>query len=94
MRSHSSRSNRSLRRQTQIAINDAPLRVKQNCAKLCTMNTRPSDRQTAPINARIDAQLKADIEALAAQDHNRSISNYIEMVLRMHVAAKKPKTSK
>lgn len=46
-------------------------------------------KATAPLSIRIDAQLKADIEALAASDFGRSITNYVEMVLRQHVAAKR-----
>jgi hypothetical protein len=57
------------------------------------MNT-PDDtrsRPTVPVSTRLDPQLKHDLELLAQSDFNRSLSNYIEKVLLLHVEAAKKK---
>ena len=54
-------------------------------------NKKP--RQTAPLSIRIDKQLKADVEALAASD-DRSVAKFVQKVLRQYVdgAQKKPRS--
>lgn len=41
--------------------------------------------KTAPLGLRISPDLKADLERLAEQDQ-RSVASYVEVVLRAHVA--------
>jgi predicted DNA-binding protein len=41
-----------------------------------------------PISIRLDAEVKAECERLA-KDDGRSLSNYVNNVLRLHVEAKK-----
>ena len=44
--------------------------------------------KTAAVSQRMDAQLKADLETLAASE-NRSLTNYIQTILKKHVETKK-----
>lgn len=43
-------------------------------------------KRTAPFSMRLDPELKDALQGLAEADH-RSLTNYIENVLRQHVAA-------
>lgn len=42
--------------------------------------------KTAPLGLRIEPELKAEIEKLAAAD-KRSVAQYVELVLQAHVEA-------
>ena len=55
----------------------------------------PYTKKTAAISFRLDAQIKADVEALARRE-NRSTANYLESLLKQHVnqKRKKPRTSR
>jgi predicted transcriptional regulator len=41
--------------------------------------------KTAPFSMRLDPELKRELQKLAERDH-RSLTNYIELLLRTHVA--------
>jgi hypothetical protein len=44
--------------------------------------------KTVPLSHRLDPDLKADLQAFADED-SRSLTNYIEVVLKAHVKARK-----
>jgi hypothetical protein len=44
--------------------------------------------KTAPFSMRLDEDLKAALQKMADED-NRSLTNYIETLLRQHVADRK-----
>jgi len=44
--------------------------------------------KTVPLSHRLDPDLKEELQALADED-SRSLTNYIEVVLKEHVRAKK-----
>lgn len=46
--------------------------------------------KTAPLGLRIEPELKAEIEKLAAAD-KRSVAQYVELVLQAHVEAQRKK---
>jgi hypothetical protein len=47
--------------------------------------------KTSPLSFRVDANIKAALEKLAADD-NRSLSSYIQLLLKQHVEAKLTRT--
>ena len=67
------------------------MRVKLLLHTIAHMTKKPT-RKTAPVSQRMDAQLKADLEALAKSD-NRSLTNYIQTILQRHIQDAKKKRS-
>lgn len=52
-------------------------------------------KKTAAISFRLDPQIKADVDELARRE-NRSTANYLQILLKQHVAqkTKKPRSPK
>jgi hypothetical protein len=44
-----------------------------------------------PFSLRLDPAVRVELEKLAAKDDNRSLSNYINKVLREHTLKSRPK---